>query len=493
MSALNLYLFGTPRLERDGEMLPIRRRKGLALLVYLARTGRSHSREALATLLWPDYDHSSALSNLRREMSRIKSDAGLDEGVELFSADRHQLSLAPDLDLRIDTSEFEALMAAAGEHEHAPGSVCPECLDRLSRAVALYTGDFLSGFTLPDAPAFDDWQFFEAESLRLTLSQALQQLYQWHIGQGSFEPAIGYARRWLALDPLHEPAQRELMALYARTGQQAAALRQYEECVRLLEEELGVEPEAETTALYEAIRTRQFAPASDAATATAVSAAVVPAPPPPAPAHPTLPPPVSTHRLPTYTGPFVGRASELASLASLLDNQELRLITILGLGGVGKTRLVVEAAYRWIAQAEEASARLPSDGIHFVALGALDAPDQLVPAIGNVLNLSLRTAEAESQEQLLNFLRSKELVLILDNFEHLLTDEVAELVRDILAEAPGVRLLITSRLRLNLQGEQLFPLTGLRVPPVGAPPSSAEIAAYDALELFRQHAMRIRP
>ena len=116
----------------------------------------------------------------------------------------------------------------------------------------------MAGFGLPDSPAFDEWQFFETESLRQQLAQALQRLIGWHARQREYGDAIAYARRWLALDSLHEPAQRELMRLYALAGQQAAALRQYQECVRLLEQELGLEPEPETTELNEAIRTRRF-------------------------------------------------------------------------------------------------------------------------------------------------------------------------------------------------------------------------------------------
>ena len=120
----------------------------------------------------------------------------------------------------------------------------------------LHRGDFLAGFTLRDSPEFDEWQFFQAETLRQELASALERLVHGHSadGEDGRMPGIPYARRWLALDPLHEPAHRHLMQLYAGTGQYAAALRQYAECVRILDEELGVPPDEETIRLYEAIK-----------------------------------------------------------------------------------------------------------------------------------------------------------------------------------------------------------------------------------------------
>ena len=255
MSRLRLYLFGVPRLERDGEPIAISRRKGLAMLAYIALRGQPQSREALATLLWPEFDQSRALSNLRRELSRLKSD--LED--EVLAADRLQIALVPDAPLWVDVEAFRRHIALVTEHDHHfPDEPCEGCRAALEEATALHTERFLEGFNLPDAPEFDDWQFFEAEALSRAFGDALHRLIRWHAGVGEYKEAIAYGRRWLALDTLHEPAHRELMALYARAGQQAAALRQYEECARLFEEELGIEPEPETTALYRAIRTRQF-------------------------------------------------------------------------------------------------------------------------------------------------------------------------------------------------------------------------------------------
>ncbi|MFW6070591.1 MAG: protein kinase domain-containing protein, partial [bacterium] len=251
---LHIYLFGAPRIERDGEPVSISRRKALALLAYLAVTGRPHSRDTLATLLWPDYDQSGARANLRRDLSRLKQSVG----DELLLIDRSQVAIDHDAGWWLDVSAFSAGLEQAAEHRHEEQPLCDECAEQLANAVSLYTADFMAGFTLPDSPAFDDWQFFEAEGLRQELADALQQLVDWHVLKGTYEGGVEHARRWLALDPLHEAAHRRLMQLYAWAGQQAAALRQYEECVRLLDEELGVEPEEETTALYEQIKSRQL-------------------------------------------------------------------------------------------------------------------------------------------------------------------------------------------------------------------------------------------
>ena len=120
----------------------------------------------------------------------------------------------------------------------------------------IYRGDFMVGFNLPDSPGFDEWRFFQGEELRQLLADALQRLINWHVSRGEYEQGIFYARRWLSLDRLHEPAHRSLMQLYAWSGQQAAAMRQYQECQRILQEELGVEPEEETQAVYEAVKSR---------------------------------------------------------------------------------------------------------------------------------------------------------------------------------------------------------------------------------------------
>jgi serine/threonine protein kinase/DNA-binding SARP family transcriptional activator len=261
MPSLHILLFGPPRLERDGQAVPINRRKMLALLAYLIVTRQPHSREALATQFWSEFDSSSALANLRRDLSRLKEILG--EGYLLI--EREKVQLNPDAAVWVDVTQFDTLVRQAETHGHFHPDVqdvppCEHCQRLLEEAASLYTGDFMAGFNLPDSPAFDEWQFFHSERLRGILAGILSQLARWHILQGAYEGALENSRRWLALDPLHEPAQRLVMQLYAWVGQPSAALRQYNGLVELLKKELGAQPEAETTTLYEAIRARRVAP-----------------------------------------------------------------------------------------------------------------------------------------------------------------------------------------------------------------------------------------
>jgi DNA-binding SARP family transcriptional activator len=256
MPRLQMYFLGPPRVELDGEPVSISRHKALALLAYLAVTGRRHRRDALATLFSPEHDQSRARAELRRALAALRAalGEGWADGGHPLDTDRESVALNPEADFWVDVQAFQEELAQVRAHGHARGETCPECLNALTEAADLYQDDFLAGFTLKDSPAFDDWQFFETQGLRDEMAWALERLARIHAESGEYEQAVGYARRWVALDRLHEPAQRTLMWLYASSGQRASALRQYAECQRVLEEELGVPPDEETVALYEGIR-----------------------------------------------------------------------------------------------------------------------------------------------------------------------------------------------------------------------------------------------
>jgi len=264
MAGLRLLVLGGPRLERDGQPIELPLRRASALLAYLAVTGRSQRRDTLAALLWPDADDREGRGRLRRTLHRLADVVGPD--VVLAAGDT--LSISARAGLWLDSQHFED-HAAAALSSTAGTMADPERLARASTAATLYADDFLAGFTLADSPNWDEWQFLQREHLRQLFARVLEWLVGAHQTQEEWDEALPYARRWLALDMLHEPAHRALMQLYGRAGRPAAALRQYQECVRLLRDELGVAPEPETSDLFESIRRRRLiAPAEPNAQAT---------------------------------------------------------------------------------------------------------------------------------------------------------------------------------------------------------------------------------
>jgi DNA-binding SARP family transcriptional activator/pimeloyl-ACP methyl ester carboxylesterase len=253
MPQLKLLLFGPPRLTYQGENVDISLRKAMALLAYMVATRGKFSRDDLATLFWPESDQSGARANLRRTLYQINKNIG----ENIFCAGDEIIELDPNIDIWTDIEAFRQKISTCAPLDAHAQPLDPECIAKLEQAVALFRGDFLAGFSLPDSPQFDEWQFFEAESLRSSLAAVLRQLVTSCEFQADYEPAIQHARRWISLDALHEPAHRLLMRVYEKSGQHAAALRQYKECERILEQELGVSPEPKTTELYQNILLRR--------------------------------------------------------------------------------------------------------------------------------------------------------------------------------------------------------------------------------------------
>jgi len=526
MVRCRLYLFGAPRLEHNGQPLAITLRKALAIFVYLAVTRQPHSRDTLATLFWPEKDQSSARGNLRRTLYDLGQLLGQPLSEQLLLIEPERIRLRADAPLWVDLEQFQRCLT-----DHLPAvavgqAVTGETLLAATAAADLYTDHFLAGFTLPDCPAFAEWLFFRREELRQACIRLLQQLGTAYAAQEKLAEAIRYARHWVLLDPLEETAHRQLMQLYAQAGQQAAALRQYEECTRLLAEEIDAVPAAETVALYEAIRIKRLpppgqttrrqggqkrrdpvAPSSHLAEGTA-PLDLQPHPVTPPSDHPLRP---ALHNFPPQTASFVGREQEVADLMRLLHDPACRLLTLVGPGGIGKTRLAIEAAQRIVdgRLTMEASATITernlqsamvnrqfADGVFFVPLQAISAPDGIMPVLADALGLQFH-GNAPLQQQLLHFLQPRQLLLVLDNFEHLLAG--AELLTQISAGALGVTLLVTSREALKLQEEWFYPLAGLRLPPLprfpadradDTSPTQASFAAYDAVQLFTQAARR---
>jgi DNA-binding SARP family transcriptional activator len=306
-----IALLGPPLIEVDGRPLDVDTRKATALLAYLAFTGRPARRDTLAGLLWPETSPDRARATLRRTLSTLKSALGgnwLDTG-------RDTVALTGD-GIWLDVDELRQLVASTHAHGHPANETCSRCLEPLQQAAALDRGQFLTGFGLRDSAEFDDWQLIAGAELRREVAVVLDRLGDALAAAGSPAEAISCARRRLALDPLHEPAHRQLIRLLADAGDRQAAMEQYRECVRVLDRELGVRPLDETTALYHAIVEGTFA---------------TPRP----TAHTAVPQTAETG----YD--LVGRDTEVRRLLETYDGlgPDGRLVALVGEAGIGKTRL----------------------------------------------------------------------------------------------------------------------------------------------------------
>ncbi len=371
----HLFLFGLPRVEVDGVQINVERRKVFGLAGYLALNMQMHSREALAALFWPELDQTRSLAALRRVLIDLK---GL-VPPESLTVTRLSIGLHPADNLRIDVRVFEDLI------RHTREQTPTETISSLANAVNLYTADFMNGFTLDASAGFDTWQLTVQESLRLKFAQALRQLVETYSSQADYKQAIPYAIRDLALDPLDEVRQRSLMLLYAQDGQISAALRQYQDCVRLLEDELGVEPMPETTDLYEQIRNKTIA-----ATPAAISITSI------------LPPPPAL---------LVGRDRVRDDLHQKLQ-REHPIIAIQGWPGVGKSTIAALLAH------DPAIRMLYPDGTLWVSLGENPNLVAELSKWANALGIPLRgytLDAAELSSRIAAGLRDKKVLLIVDD------------------------------------------------------------------------------
>jgi predicted ATPase/DNA-binding SARP family transcriptional activator len=473
MSALRFFLFGFPRFEREGVQLPLARRRGLALAAYLAVNDGPQSRDLLTTLIWPEFDTARGRRNLRRELSLLRSEVA----PELIEADRSRVAFGNQLDITVDLHEFiEATEGLDPEDVDAARSLLPVAVERLKGAVELHHLRFLESFSLPDSPDFDDWQYLQAEELERRLATALQVLIQYSRTHKLSEQSLAYGQRWLDLDRLNEAAHRSLIEDFARAGQWAAAQRQLDRCVQLLADELGLEPENETLDLARQVRDRRLDSHGARQTVAPQRAGDGQR---------------TRERLPTVPGRLVGRDRELADLTALLGDEATRLVTLVGPGGIGKTRLALGVAKQLADLSEDAATPVFRDGVALIELAPLDHPDQLMPALAGVLGIERRLGSRGAEDlmiDLVNALRGQQLLVVLDNFEHIIA--AAEPLADLLRETAEVTFLITSRERLDLREEHVYRVDGLELsePPGSEDQRAEQLEPPPAVDLFVQRA-----
>lgn len=472
MTTLEIRTFGGLDVTLGGATIAtFEARSASALLVYLALADRPVPREVLAYMLWPDRARDVALANLRSAVHRLRR-----------AVPDHVRVTGPTLalsDAWTDARSLEALLRGR----------------RFAEAVALYRGDFLDGFTLDGSPAFETWSTAEAERYRALVVGALQESMLAAFAAGGVEEGIAYGQRLLRIDPYHEPTHRALARALAGSGRRAAALAQIEACVTTIHTELGLDADPSTLRLAAAIRDGSFAhddganEAGRTASSERSSAApprteidagkVASAAPGPPSMHPlvrstsTGPQVEGDRRLgpgdvdvPRYAGPLVGRDAELSLVARLLRGPDCRWLTILGTGGVGKTRLAVAASTALAADF--------ADGVRFLGLAGVRDARHVMAALATALRLD-PLPPGDAKDHVEAYLRDKRILLVVDNLEHL--TDAAPSVADVLRRSPAMRVLATSRTRLHLSEEWLLVLDGLA-------------DAADAQRLFHAHARR---
>ncbi|MEM7112696.1 MAG: BTAD domain-containing putative transcriptional regulator, partial [Chloroflexota bacterium] len=431
MAVLKVDLLGPLQVSVDGAAPKFETDAQRVLLAYLAvHQGAAQRRDSLAGLLSPDRPNKQALTYLRNRLAALRRVLGDKTAVPpWFDVERKQVALRVGDDIQIDIVQFEQLLAAVEAHDHRHLAGCPTCLGRLEDAVTLVRGEFLAGLNF-SSDTWEEWLLAQREYIQQQVVEAMAQLCEVRLALGEWTAVLDIAQRQLRLEPWQETAHRAIMQAHYQLNDRSAALAQYEQCEKLLWEELGVDPEEETLQLKQQILDQ---------TVAAASADNIP------------------HNLPLQIGEFFGREAEQAQLLQQLVDPNQRLITLVGAGGMGKTRLSIEVG-------SQIKASFP-DGVWFVPLDAVKGgAEQIKIAVGEAIGL----AQDEKQltgDQVLAILRDKRMLLIFDNSEVAL-DDVA-FIPEWLRRAPQIAILATSREPLNFQAESVVMLDGLPIGDTG--------------------------
>lgn len=464
MPTLRLTCFHHLQIEQDGQIINrFDTDKARALLVYLAvENSRPHNRSHLAGLLWSDQSEEQALHSLRQTISSLRKTLGdASSSNPVLQIERDLVQLNPARAVWVDVHAFRSGLAELNS-SRPPGQGRWLNVRKLAKALKIRRGSFLAHFDLKGDLLFNEWQLLVREELDQLAVEGLGLLAQVYERRGEFHQARLAAQQIIELSPWDEAAHLQLMRLLVLDGQPGAALNQFRLLRRTLQEELGIEPAGETVALFEKIRS------------TGGQAGVI-----------SLSRPAEPSNLPLSSTTFVGREQEMDEVASLLAKPDCRLVTLFGPGGVGKTRLALEAARQQMGAV--------ADGVFYVPLAGASSSHQTYTSIAAALRLVL-AEQGDPQARVIDYLHHKQLLLVLDNYEQLLAapDGTLPLV-EILGNAAGVKLLVTSRVRLMLQEEWVYPVSGLGVPAANRLISLQSAADYDALELFQRRACQVEP
>lgn len=441
---IQIFTLGRLLIERNG--VPLENfisTKAALLFIYLAMHPGSHTRKKLAAMFWSETSDEQALKNLRTVLSSIRQQ--VEDALEVT---HDELAINSNIAVKVDAIQFENGFKKVFSS--------PETLDALKstrKLESLYQGIFLNNIAIRDAAQLDEWISDTQRRLHEIFRQLLFEIVAIAQKRASYDIALEYAWKLVNLDPLWDAAQRQVMRLLTYTNRANEALRHYEQFAELLDVELQVEPESETTELYEQIRARNVA----------------------APVSPVLSSVVFSDI------PFIETVDDIEIAQRMLNTPHCRLLTILGISGIGKTALATQLAFH--------RQHLYSDGACFVALSIAQSPRDILNLVANALNMNYSASMAYQalEDSIIQYLKTRQMLLILDNYEQLLPE--TGFVQRILEEATSIQLIVTSHTQLSLYREWLLPLRGLRLPEIG----TINPLQYEAIQLFEMTAQRINP
>ena len=400
MSILKIKMFGSFSAQLGERPLPtFGSNKAQALLIYLLiENDKPHQRETLMTLLWPEATLKAAQVNLRQTLARLRKAIPESGGHPLLLSDRKTISLNPEATYEVDALQFIELLKRE------------QTLENLETAVNLYRGEFLQDFYLPDCNEFEAWASNQRAFFYRKIQQVLQELIALHLEGKDYESAETAVHHQLSLDNLQESVHRQLIEVLVKNGRRQDALTHFEHLQQLLQEELALDPEPETIQLVEAIRKGELTSEPNLRSSKR-----------------------EPHNLPQRLTSFIGREKEMDVVVDLLS--ENRLVTLIAVGGIGKTTLSIQVGHQLIDSY--------ADGVWLVELAPVLDPALLPQAVAFALGLK-ESADHSISEVLNNHLRNRNCLIILDNCEHLI-DAARHFSESILQTCPEVKILASSR------------------------------------------------
>jgi len=430
-----MYCFGGFRFVSDKtKNIDFFTNKERALLVYLAvETPKVFRRSHLAGLLWCELSEKRALHNLRQTLYQLKKTWNeIEEDQELLLIDQDTITIHPRLDLWVDVLAFEEKFYNATRFMKDHSHFNHLDIQLLKNAMALFRGPFLDRFEINDTPLFNEWETFQRERTSQMFVQGLNILIDYYIQRGDFSTAGRLSDQMIEITPWDESAYAKSMQLYAAGKFWHMASGKFQKLRTYLKENFAEDPQPSIQNLNNEILNLSIKGEAFQFIDQTIN-----------------------NNLPEFSSSFVGRGDELLALSGMIADPNVHLISLIGIGGIGKTRLAIEVGSLFTG--------LFKDGVYYIPLKSISSKESFFHYLGNYLGYSF-SGKASPEQQLLNYLRRKQCLIILDGCEKLaIKDWIKSFVSDLLAGAENVMILAASRKALCLDKEYIYTLPGLNI------------------------------